>query len=569
MKTVVCALNSQYVHSALAPWCLKAAADAWCTRPQEILVLEATVNQPEEDVIARLLAEKADVLAFCCYIWNWRFLERLLPRLAGKAAIVLGGPEVSFRASAVLEAFPEVTAVQTGEGERPFALLLDRLAAGKPLAGIPGLCCRGESGHILCTPPAAPEPEPPSPYTPAYLAALHGRIAYLETSRGCPFSCGFCLSGREDSVRFFGLERAKKELLLLANAGVQTVKLVDRTFNCHPGRAYELIRFILEQRGRSFPASVRFHFEVAADLFDEDTIGLLNGAPAGLFQLEAGLQSFHAPTLEAVTRRTDLDKLCGNLQRLIAPGNVHVHIDLIAGLPHENLEQFAHSFDKAYALQPHMLQLGFLKLLHGSRLRREAAAYGYRYADIPPYEVKGCPWMDEDDLARLHRLEDALERLYNSGRFRLTLAYVLGQTGLRPFALFNGLASYLHTHGVQTAGMALDAYTALVQDYFRTLPGVETARLRDVMACDSLASSGVGRLPPCLHVEDKRLGRIKRVLAAQGPKGARRGVAILYSLGERAVVAEYGERDPITNRYALRWAETANGGDAAGAAPPA
>lgn len=561
MKTILCALNSQYVHSTLAPWCLKAAAQAWCVRPQEIVVLEGTVNQTEEEILARLLEQQADVLAFSCYIWNIGMVKRLLLRLAGKATIVLGGPEVSFCAEALLEQYPQVTAIQTGEGERSFAMLLDRLEAGEPLAGIPGLCCREEDGRIVCAPTAPPEAEPPSPYTPDYFEALQGRIAYLETSRGCPFSCGFCLSGRHEGVRFFSLERAKRELLMLANSGARTVKLVDRTFNCRPERAYELIRFLMDQTGVGFPSTVRFHFEVAADLFDDRTIALLNSAPPGLFQLEAGLQSFHPPTLEAVTRRTDLARLCRNLRQLLAPGNVHVHIDLIAGLPYEDITEFSRSFNRAYSLQPHMLQLGFLKLLHGSRLRREAAKYSYAYAEEPPYEVKSCHWMDPEDLDRLHRLEDALERLYNSGRFRYTLAYVLERTGCEPFALYDGFASYLEKQGVIPAGIALDVYTSLAQAYFLTLPGVDALRLRDVLACDSLASNGVGRLPPCLHIEDKRLSRVKRSLAAAGPLGARRGVAILYSFGGRAVVAEYGERDPVTTRYALRWAEPVRDGD--------
>ena len=572
MKTVICALHSQYIHSALAPWYLKAAAEAWCRLPQEITVWEGTVNQSDEAVLSALIGQKADVLAFSCYIWNGAMARRLLPLLAQQApdtVLILGGPEAGFRAEELMEALPMVFAVQTGEGERSFSLLLDRLAAGEEPADVPGLWYRNETGGLVHHPAEPLGEDPPSPYTQEYLSALKGRIAYLETSRGCPFSCAFCLSGRRDGVRFFDLERAKRELLLLANSGARTIKLVDRTFNCTPDRARALIAFVMEQVGTTIPKGVCFHLEVAADLFDDETIDLLRQAPAGLFQLEAGLQSFHLPTLEAVTRKTDLNRLCGNLTRLLEKGNVHIHIDLIAGLPQEDLDIFSGSFNRAYRLAPQLLQLGFLKLLPGSRLAAQADELGYVYDRVPPYEFRCCPWMGEEEKARLHRLEDVLERLYNSGRFRWTLAYVLKAAGLEPFAFFDGMAEALHRQGLETAGVSLDTYAALTYAHCAGLSGVEKARLRDVMTCDLLVSSRNGRLPPCLQVKDKRLGRIKRELAAAAPKGARRGVAILYSFGGRAVAADYEEPpDPVTNRYALRWAAPAPGGDAAAADPP-
>lgn len=567
MKTRICALHSQYVHSALAPWYLKAAADSWCLLPQTVTVWEGTVNQPVEVIQDALMAEKADVLAFSCYIWNMSTIRRLLPELRKRApetVFLLGGPEASYRAAELLEELPMVAAVQEGEGERSFAHLLDRLAQGIPFTDVPGVWSRSEAGEIVHQPAPPVTEDPPSPYATDYLTALKGRIAYLETSRGCPFSCAFCLSGRREGVRFFDLERAKRDIVSLANAGARTIKLVDRTFNCRPDRTYELLSFIMKHEGSSIPVGRRFHFEVAADLFDEKTLTLLNAAPPGLFQLEAGLQSFYPPTLEAVTRKTDVEKLCRHLTRLLAPGNIHVHIDLIAGLPEENLERFAQSFNRAYWLGPHVLQLGFLKLLPGSRLRAQAETLGYRYDPLPPYEFESCPWMDTDGKARLHRLEDVLERLYNSGRFLWTLAYVLKRTGVSPFSFFDGMAQTLFEQGKDTRGISLDAYTALTYAYCAGLPGIAPDRLRDIMACDLLVSSRNGRLPPCLQIEDKRLGRVKRELSARHPKGTRRGVAILYSFGERAVVTDYETSpDPVTNRYALRWAVPACGEDEA------
>ena len=313
---------------------------------------------------------------------------------------------------------------------------------------------------------------------------------------------------------------------------------------------------------------------MGADLFDDRTLDLLATAPAGLFQMEAGLQSFHEPTLQAVSRKTDLDKLCRNLKRLLRPGNIHVHIDLIAGLPYEDLETFAGSFNRAYGLRPHMLQLGFLKLLHGSRLRRQAEELGIVYREDPPYTFIRSGWLDEADAARLERLEDVLDRLHNSGRFRLTLAYALRAAGMPPFALLDALADGLLRRGIQPDGMSLDAYTAAIFEELAALPGINRGRLRDVMVCDRLAAVRGGLLPPCLQVTDKALGRLKRRLAEAEPAGGQRGAAILYSFGGRAVMVRYDAPDPVTNRYALRpvppaaLPETLAGGRGGGAADP-
>lgn len=580
MKAVICSLNSQYIHSSLAPWCLKAGVHAYGTRPVEVEVLEGTVNQPEEDILARLLDAQADALAFCCYIWNIAMVTVLSERyhaLRPDTVLILGGPEVSFRGAQVLRDMPWISYVNCGEGERPFAHLLDILASESSgtsdtgtfseleagLDTVPGLCRRlpesqepggsGESSgdRIAESAPYYTAEEPPSPYTEEYLGRLQGRIAYLETSRGCPFSCAFCLSGRCDPVRFFDLDRAKREMLLLANSGAKTVKLVDRTFNCNRERAYELLEFLISRAGREIPEGVCFHFEVAADLFDDRTLRLLSAAPAGLIQMEAGLQSFHGPTLEAVNRKTDLDRLCRNLKHLLAPGNIHVHIDLIAGLPYEDMATFQSSFDKAYALRPHMLQLGFLKLLYGSRLREQAVEYGMVFSADPPYAFISGRWLTEGDVRYLQALEDVLERLYNSGRFRRTLAYLIRSASLTPFQVMGCLGQRLKEGG-GTAGLSLEAYTARLLAACESLPGTDPAILRDMMVWDSLSTNRSGRLPACLHREDKRLKGIARRLArlsAYPEKGIKRAAAILYSQGNRMIAVEYVKANPITGQY--------------------
>lgn len=552
---VIGVLNSQYVHSSLAPWCLLAGVQTYGYAGVTAAVVEGTVNEPLPAVAQRIASHTPCVVGLCCYIWNITATYELVTLLKGQlpgVVIVLGGPEVSYNAAEVLQRHPLVDYVIAGEGEEPFARLLNALAADDEPRNIPGLC-RREGERVLVSPPHTPQGEPPSPYSAAYFAALKGRMAYLETSRGCPFTCAFCLSGRCGTARFFNIERAKREMLLLANSGTQTVKLVDRTFNIRKERADELFRFIIKNYGQAIPRGVCFHFEIAGDLLDGETLALLQTAPAGAIQLEIGLQSFHAETLEAIRRRTDIDRLQANIRRLMEGGNMHIHIDLIAGLPREDWDTFARSVNTAYALQPHMLQLGFLKLLHGSPMREQPDQYPCRFADTPPYEVIDTPWLSAEELRRLHHTEDALDRLYNSGRFRRTLAFVMEQTGMTPFELFTACGEFMARHA--TARLSLDAYTALVLAFFGSLDNVDAARLRDVMVRDRMATNASGHLPPVLVREADRvrlaLRQLRRNAVTCSLRGVKRGAAWLPT--ENALVfADYHEPHPVTGEYPLR-----------------
>ena len=554
LTAVICVLNSKYIHSSLAPWCLLAGVGAYCEKGITARVVEGTINEPLERVAQRIVAQNPQVIGFCCYIWNitaTKLLVQLVKELLPSAVIVLGGPEVSYNAEAVLVHEPLVDFIISGEGELPFALLLNAIYNNAQVRDIPGLC-RRSGDTILASPPNTPVQEPPSPYTQGYLAALSGRIAYLETSRGCPYSCAFCLSGRCGGVRFYGLLRAKQELVLLANSGTQTVKLVDRTFNANPKRAYALFSFIIENYATVIPRGVCFHFEIAGDILDSQTIDLLATAPVGAIQLEIGLQSFHSETLDAIHRKTDVKRLTSNIRRLLAGGNMHIHIDLIAGLPLEDFITFAESFNTAYALKPNMLQLGFLKLLHGAQMREDREEYPCEYSNIPPYEVTSTPWLSQCELKTLHNIEDAVERLYNSGRFRRTLEYLLTQTGLPPFALLGGFGAFCAMKTIEK--MPLDDYTALVYEYFGSQKSVDKTALRDEMVCDRLATNSTGRLPKVLCTGDSALKTAIKQLAASPltcPKqGVKRGVALLYGQGCIAYV-DYKDKTPITGEYPL------------------
>ncbi|HHV51654.1 MAG TPA: DUF4080 domain-containing protein [Clostridiales bacterium] len=556
-NVIICALNSKYIHSSLAPWYLLAGIKQWCGEGINASVLEGTIKDDTGKIFAKIADKKPNVLGFCCYIWNITAvlkLSKLVKENSPDTILVLGGPEVSYNAGRLLEEHPFIDCIISGEGEKPFARLLNSLYREEPLSGIPGLNFRS-GGEIVESSPFVDNQQPPSPYCREYFETLDNRLAYLETSRGCPYSCAFCLSGRAGSVRYFDIERAKKELVLLSKSGARTVKLVDRTFNANKKRAAELIEFIITNRGTQIPEGVCFHFEIAGDILDESLLSLFNSAPKGLFQLEIGLQSFNPKTLKAINRQTDTDRLKENIRRLLKPQNIHIHIDLIAGLPFEGLDSFAESFNTAYSLKPHMLQLGFLKLLHGSPMRQNREKYPCRFSERPPYEVVETPWISRDELQLLRYAEDALNRLYNSGRFPRTLEYILSQAETTPFKLFCEFGKYCGEKDI--SGISLDGYTALVFDYFSRWENIDKSVLRDKLACDRIATNPAGYLPPALTSEDEVI-RLKQILKQLNLnretaqiKGIKRGAAILHS--ENCIVyADYTGKDPVTGEYELK-----------------
>lgn len=557
MKVVLCSLNSQYIHSSLAPWCLLAGVKAYCPPTVQAVVVEGTVNEPQDAVLDRVLQEQPEVVGFSTYIWNVTTvfaLAKAVRKALPQVHIVLGGPEVGYRAENVLLTLPEADAVLSGEGEYPFAAFVLSLLNDTPWEQVPGLSFRTANGvHIAA--PYLPKEDPVSPYSEEYFKALHGRIAYLETSRGCPYSCAFCLSGRCGTVRFFDLETTKANLLRLASSGAETIKLVDRTFNANRARAYELISFLTEHYGKEIPQGVCFHFEIAGDILDDRLLSSLANVPKGAVQLEIGLQSFCEKTLAAVHRKTDLQRLERNIRALIAPRNIHIHIDLIAGLPFEDAKTFAESFNRAYALSPDMLQFGFLKLLYGAPMREEPEEYPCTFCEEPPYEVTSTPWLSKEDLQMLHETEDAFDRIYNSGRFRRTTAYVLQTCGKTPFSLFSGFAEWKKAHEPCDI-KSLDAFTGALFSYFAALPNVDVRVLRDKMVCDRLSTNSSGVLPEVLRVPDKNLKTCRAALfnnpATRAPAHTKRSVAILYS-ENRLVYADYIAPDPVTGEYKLNF----------------
>lgn len=551
LKAVFCSINSKYIHSSLSVWYLFASAKKLCSDNIELSVVEGTINEKEDAIVDRLLAEKPDLIAFSTYIWNIKTVLSVSEKIktaTQKIKILLGGPEVSFNQKDVLSENPFVDFISSGEGEKSVPLLLNALSE-EANADIKGISYRKGDSIIINEGEVLSIEDIPSPYCEEYFQSLKNRIAYIESSRGCPFNCAFCLSGKEGKVRFFDLTEVKENMLSLSNHGAKTVKFVDRTFNCNKNHAREILTFIKENYGAKIPSDVCFHFEIAADILDSELFEIIERLPKGSVQFEVGIQSFNENTLRRINRKTNLKKVAENVKRLLSFGNCHIHIDLIAGLPEEDFISFGNSFNEAYELHANMLQLGFLKILHGSPMSEQRELYPCEYSFEPPYEVISTPWISEAELKTLHKCENELERLYNSGRFSRTLSYVLSKTNILPFDLFIKMADFLLEKG-EKGSIPLDKYTNLAFEFFSSLEGVDRALLRDRMLLDRITTNNSDVIPEALKVEDKKLSKVKKAFAKLYPpkKGEKRTVAILYTENE-AVLVRYENKNPVSGEY--------------------
>ena len=447
MNVLLTALNAHYMHTSLAVRQLKAALRGMENVQAEICELH--INLPFRRVLGDIARKKPDAIGFSCYIWNIGYVLRLCRalRLAlPETTIFLGGPEVAFSAEETLRENPCIDAVLSGEGEAVLHAFLDSLSAGGRGIGAPGVTARNEKGKIIVCPP--PAPLPPEQWPDVYADGaqdIAGRIVYIETSRGCPYACQYCLSSREEKVRALNAEESVRRLTKLAEDGVKLIKLVDRTFNFDRSRAKQIWRGLMEHALRT-GAAPTYHFEIAANLLDEESIALLSGAPEGLFQFEAGVQSASDRVLKAVGRNVPFDPVKEAVLAVGRAGNIHLHTDLIAGLPGEDMDSFARSFDETYALGAQMLQLGFLKVLRGSGLRQDAEKLGIVYEPDAPYEVICTKEMSFEELCFLKDVEEVLEWYHNSGRYPSALKLLLKGKG--PFELFAGLAREYRARGL-------------------------------------------------------------------------------------------------------------------------
>ena len=465
MKFLLIALNAKYIHINPAVYSINSFieletslenTESYQSDDQsKIEIIEYTINNSFSDILADIYEQKPDILAFSCYIWNWEMVKRLLveiPKIMPDVPIWLGGPEVSYDGVKIMDQFPAVTGIVVGEGEQTCKEVFEyylRLRVKKlcfaqgamttSISQITGIIYRTHSGGIMTTPTRELMniDDLSFSYNDLNDDDLKNRIIYYESSRGCPFSCSYCLSATEKTIRYKSFEKVKEELSIILAHEVAQVKFVDRTFNCNREHALKIWQFIHDYD----KGITNFHFEIAADLLSSTEIELLKTFRPGLIQLEIGVQSTHQKTLETINRKMDFNRAKEAITTLRSNRNIHIHLDLIAGLPYEDYETFANSFNSVYALRPDKLQLGFLKVLHGTPIKHDAKELGIIYEDTPPYQVLFTKWLTFEDMQYLHRIEEMVNTFYNTNQFTNTIA-VLELVFNSPFQMYEKLADF-------------------------------------------------------------------------------------------------------------------------------
>lgn len=506
MRFLLAAVNAKYIHSNPAVYSLRAYAERFCSALSrepassdraaraEIEIAEYTINQPFWEILADLYGKKPDAVGFSCYIWNRGMvfdLIRELSKVLPHVPVWLGGPEVSYDPEETLSALPSAAGVMIGEGEETFRELMKLYADGLPSSfgtsseapdspeetpawplpdQIRGIAYRTRPGGVVRRTPgrqAVPLDEIPFFYGEQNeINDFQDRIIYYESSRGCPYRCSYCLSSIDKTVRFRNVELVKKELQFFLDKKVPQVKFVDRTFNCSHAHAMEIWSYIREHDN----GVTNFHFEIAADIMTEEELALLRSLRPGLVQLEIGVQSTNQDTLKEIRRAADWERLKEIVGKIREGRNIHIHLDLIAGLPLEDMESFQHSFNDVYSCRPDQLQLGFLKVLKGSHMHEKAEEYGVMYTDFPPYEVLCTRWISYADILTLKRVEEMVELYYNSAQFTHTLP-VLESCFLSPFGMYRALADFYDSLGLfRQSPSRMYRYQALLEFALQAAP---------------------------------------------------------------------------------------------------
>ncbi len=456
MKCLLAAINAKYIHSNLGVYSLRAYGEKHLGPGVEIQIGEYTINHSQEAILADIYRRKPDVVGFSCYIWNIDYVKQLLadlPKVLPHVRIWLGGPEASYSGEGLLSQFPQIDLVMKGEGEETFCRLLSCLKdswgqeRSADLSQIPGIVYRDVDGAIKDTGSAPLMDLDTIPFPYRELQDMEHRILYYESSRGCPFSCSYCLSSLDKRVRLRSLKLVEEELSFFLERRVPQVKFVDRTFNCRKDHAMAIWRFLAEHDN----GVTNFHFEISADLLDEEELALFRTMRPGLIQLETGVQTANPRTLAEIRRKTDLARIREMTLRIHEFGNIHQHLDLIAGLPWEDKESFLRSFDVVYAMKPDQLQLGFLKVLKGSFMEEQKEAYGIAFTERPPFEVLSTRWLSYEDVLELKGMEEMVEVYYNSGQFSNTIR-LMESLFDRPCEMFLALGAWHEEQGLRDVG---------------------------------------------------------------------------------------------------------------------
>ena len=539
MKILLAACNAKYIHSNLAVYDLKAYSSDY---DKEVLLREYTINQPKDEILKDIYGSGADVVCFSCYIWNISFVRELIRDLAKilpETAFWAGGPEVSYDAEKFLTEMSEMTGVLVGEGEKTFHDLLEYYIDGKGSLGeIRGIAYRdGEEIRHNGWRELMNLSEIPFVYQ--HLEEFENRIIYYESSRGCPFSCSYCLSSIDKKLRFRDLELVKKELQFFLDHKVPQVKFVDRTFNCKHEHAMAIWKYILEHDN----GVTNFHFEVSADLLRDEEMDLMAKMRPGLIQLEIGVQSTNPETIRAIHRHMDLDKLKRCVDRVHSFRNIHQHLDLIAGLPYEDYDTFHRSFNDVYQMKPDQLQLGFLKVLKGSLMQGEAEKYGIVHKEKEPYEVLSTNWLPYGDVLKLKAVESMVEVYYNSGQFQHTLEYLV-PLAKDAFTFYESLGAFYEKKGYSEISHSRMRRYEILLEYLQEETDVSVEKASQKMLYDLYLREKLKKRPsfaPDQKVYETAIWDYRK--ANNIPKTAHIEV---FEDG-RAVLFDYERRDPLSN----------------------
>ena len=539
MKILLAACNAKYIHSNLAVYDLKAYSSDY---DKEVLLREYTINQPKDEILKDIYGSGADVVCFSCYIWNISFVRELIRDLAKilpETAFWAGGPEVSYDAEKFLTEMPEMTGVLVGEGEKTFHDLLEYYIDGKGSLGeIRGIAYRnGEEIRHNGWRELMNLSEIPFVYQ--HLEEFENRIIYYESSRGCPFSCSYCLSSIDKKLRFRDLELVKKELQFFLDHKVPQVKFVDRTFNCKHEHVMAIWKYILEHDN----GVTNFHFEISADLLRDEEMELMAKMRPGLIQLEIGVQSTNPETIRAIHRHMDLDKLERCVDRVHSFRNIHQHLDLIAGLPYEDYDTFQHSFNDVYQMKPDQLQLGFLTVLKGSLMQEEAEKYGIVHKEKEPYEVLSTNWLPYGDVLKLKAVESMVEVYYNSGQFQHTLEYLV-PLAKDAFTFYESLGAFYEKKGYSEISHSRMRRYEILLEYLQEETDVSVEKASQKMLYDLYLREKLKKRPsfaPDQKVYETAIWDYRK--ANHIPKTAHIEV---FEDG-RAVLFDYERRDPLSN----------------------
>ena len=538
MKIILAACNAKYIHSNLAVYDLQAYARQY---QQHILLKEYTINQQKDEIMKDLYEEKPDVICFSCYIWNISFVKELaedLKKVLPSVPFWAGGPEVSFDAEAFLAANPAFDGVMVGEGEETFLELAGYYVDHeKSLEQIRGIAFRKEN-QVLHNGWREIMDLSKVPFPYKDLQDFDHRIIYYESSRGCPFSCSYCLSSVDKKLRFRSLDLVRKELQFFLDHKVPQVKFVDRTFNCKHDHAMAIWKYIVEHDN----GVTNFHFEIAADLLREEELELMATMRPGLIQLEIGVQSTNLQTLEAIHRKTDFSRICQIVERIHSFGNIHQQLDLIAGLPYEDYDSFHHSFNDVYALRPQQFQLGFLKVLKGSLMKQMEKEYGIVHKEKEPYEVLSTNWITYEDVLNLKKVENMVEVYYNSGQFENSLKYV---ETLFPdsFTMYEALGRFYEQKGYDCISHNRLRRYEILLEFIESLKQGDVQKGADALVLDLYLREKLKSRPS--FAKDQKAEE-KKIWAYRKQENIPKTAHIQVFWDGRVLLFDYEKKDPLT-----------------------